>query len=276
MRYGCCVNMVTQMADVSGTDVLPVLKEIGYDYAELSLSHLCALDEEHFRNVCNDLLSVGLPVEVCNNFFPPSLSLISPSVDINLIKEYLEKAFRRAIELGIKVIVFGSGGARSVPENIRFTEAFQRLVQILRLINSYATSHKILIAIEPLRKNECNIINTYSEALILADMSNCSNVHCPLDIFHLFDEKENISVIEKKPERLVHVHFAEPKGRIFPIEANKKYYSTIVQHIMQTGYNQRISIEAYSKNFRNDASKALRLMKSIEEEIKNKKIFLKH
>jgi len=47
MRYGCCVNMVTQTPDVSGVDIVPVLKEIGFDFAELSLAHpSCGLSSD--------------------------------------------------------------------------------------------------------------------------------------------------------------------------------------------------------------------------------------
>lgn len=269
MRYGCCVNMVTQTADVSGIDIVPVLKEIGFDYAELSLTHLCAMDEAHFRSVKNELLGFGLPLEACNNFFPPTMPLIGSSVQSGVIKTYLEKAFSRASELGVKTIVFGSGGARTVPENVAYPDAIEQLAEIARLINSFAEQHDIVIAIEPLRKQECNIINTFQEALLLANLADCRNVRCLLDVFHLKEEKENISVIKIEPEQLAHVHFAEPDGRIFPVETNKQVYKSILQHIRQTGYNQRISIEAYSSDFRNDAAKALRLLKEIEEELDN-------
>ena len=59
LRYGCCVNMITQTENVSGIDVVPVLKDLGFDYADLSLSHLCALDEATFSNVQPELLSIG-------------------------------------------------------------------------------------------------------------------------------------------------------------------------------------------------------------------------
>jgi len=259
--------MVTKMPDGSGVDIVPVLKEIGFDYAELSLTHLCAMDEGHFRRVREDLLGYGLPFESCNNFFPPTMPLTGASAQITNIKNYLEKAFVRASGMGIKAIVFGSGGARTIPENMTYSEAIEQLAQILRLINSFAIRHNITIAIEPLRKQECNIINTYQEALVLANITDCSNVNCLLDMFHLQEENESISVINKKPERLAHVHFAEPKGRIFPVEANKQVYKRILQQIRETGYNQRISIEAYSLDFYNDASRALRLLKEIEAEI---------
>lgn len=259
--------MVTQTADVSGIDIVPILKDIGFDYAELSLTHLCAMDEAHFRSVKSELLDFGFPMEACNNFFPPTLPLTGSSAQSGVIKTYLEKAFSRASELGVKTIVFGSGGARTVPENVSYPDAIEQLAEIARLINSFAEQHDIVIAIEPLRKQECNIINTFQEALLLADLADCRNVRCLLDIFHLKEEKENISVIKIKPEQLAHVHFAEPDGRIFPVETNKQVYKSILQHIRQTGYNQRISIEAYSSDFRNDAAKALRILKEIEEEL---------
>ena len=66
MRYGCCVNMVTRTQDISGTDIVPILKSLGFDYAELSLCHLCAMSDSEFSGVRPVLTDAGLPIEVCN------------------------------------------------------------------------------------------------------------------------------------------------------------------------------------------------------------------
>ncbi len=267
MRYGCCVNLVTQTRNISGTDVVPGLKSIGFDYAELSLSHLCAMSSSKFYEVKSILSDTGLPFEVCNNFFSAGIQLTGPTVDHDKIIRYLDKAFQRSQALGIQTIVFGSGAARMIPIGFPVKKATDQLVDLLRLINRYAIGLGITIAIEPLRQQECNIINTYKEALDLAKLANALQIKCLLDYFHLYKEKESISVIQFNKNSLAHVHFSEPSGRIFPTRENKPQYLTFFSNLKQVGYNQRISIEAYSNHFAADARNALQLLKEIEYEL---------
>lgn len=267
LRYGCCVNMITHTENVSGIDVIPVLKELGFDYADLSLSHLCALDEATFSNVQSEILGIGLPLEACNNFFPGDLRLTGPEVNKDLIVTYLDKAFKRASALGVKVIVFGSGLARMVPQGFSMSQASSQLDDLLAILDKYAKQYDITIAIEPLRKQECNIVNTYSEALILARTANSANISCLLDSYHLNTENENISVIQNDIEKLAHVHFAEQVGRVFPRLENKQTYKKFFSQLKEAGYCQRLSIEAYSENYIYDAKRALKLLKDIENEL---------
>jgi D-psicose/D-tagatose/L-ribulose 3-epimerase len=261
--------MVTKTENVSGIDVVPVLKKLGYDYAELSLSHLCAMNDSGFHQLEAELKGIGLPVEACNNFFPAGIPLTGPMVNNNIIISYIENAFQRATLLGVKVIVFGSGPSRMVPKDFPVKEATAQLVNVLRLINQYALKCNITIAIESLRKKECNIINTFSEALNLAEITNASNIRCLLDFFHLSEEKENISVIQTNKEMLSHVHFAEPVGRVFPYPENIPKYRDFFIALQGAGYDQRLSIEAYSGDFIRDAKIALKLLQGIENELNN-------
>lgn len=267
LRYGCCVNMVTKTENVSGVDIVPVLKELGFDYADLSLSHLCAMDDATFSEVKTELLSFGFPMEACNNFFPAEIRLTGPNVDKEVIVRYLDKAFQRASDLGIKVIVFGSGMARMVPEGFPMHEAVDQLSELLKIVDQYAQRYSIEIAIEPLRRQECNIVNTYLEAIILADIAKSDKIRCLLDSYHLTSEEEDISVIQTGRDMLAHVHFAEQVGRVFPRLENKQTYKDFIKHLQFAQYTQRLSIEAYSEDFVKDAKRALALLKEIEVEL---------
>ncbi len=103
LRFGCCVNMITKTKNVSGIDVVTVLKELGFDYTELSVAHVCAMSETEFVQLKSELLKVGLPVESCNNFFPAEVSLTGPNIDKDKIIGYLNKAFYRALELVVRL-----------------------------------------------------------------------------------------------------------------------------------------------------------------------------
>jgi sugar phosphate isomerase/epimerase len=259
--------MVTACPDVTGADIIPRLKELGYDYAELSLTHLCSLSNHAFNNLNQLLVESDISCEACNNFFPSTIPLVGKERNISQISDYLAIAFERAGFLGVKTIVFGSGNARMVPCGTTTDEATDQLVELLEKVNQHAIIHDIIIAIEPLRKQECNIVNTFTEALILAGKANCSNVKCLLDSFHLHEENEDISVIQLQPDMLAHVHFAEPAGRVFPIAANRNKYEQIFRVLKQVKYNSRLSLEAYSQNFNVDAMTGITILKEIESQL---------
>jgi hypothetical protein len=57
----------------------------------------------------------AFPIYAANGFLPGSLKSTGPEVDGGRIEAYAARAFERASRLGMKIIVFGSGGSRQVP-----------------------------------------------------------------------------------------------------------------------------------------------------------------
>ena len=262
--------MVTSTRNISGIDIIPLLKTAGFDYAELSISHLCRLDDQELQEVLLVLKESGVHAESCNNFFPPEMHLTGPGVETGLIEKYLEKVFAVCSLIGTKTIVFGSGGARNVPAGFPHTESVKQLAGVLRLVSRYASTHGIMIAIEPLRRQECNIVNTYREALELRMSADAPNVRCLLDFYHLYEENEDINVIHSEPGSLEHVHISNPAGRLFPLENERSRFREYYSQLLQAGYNGRVSIEAYSSDFTGEAPESLHMLRDLEKELKIK------
>jgi len=266
MRYGCCVNMVSKSPDLSGVDVIGTLKKTGFDYAELSLTHLNALSRDEKLRLFNELQHHELPAEASNNFFPSHIPLTGDKVNYNAILHYLDRCFEAALYFGIKIIVFGSGGARMVPGGFPLEKAWEQLVLVLQKIEPYARESRIKIAIEPLRKQECNIINTYQEACRLAAMVGKPSIGCLADSFHLSEENEPEEHIVMGREYLSHVHLAYPLGRIFPKSAHQKVMLPFMEALVGSDYQGRVSIEAFSDELAHDGAHALKLLKRIESD----------
>ena len=91
--------------------------------------------------------------------------------------------------LGVRLVVFGSGGARQVPEGFSKQEAFQQLVDFGKRIAPEARSRNITIAIEPLRKQETNIVNNTTEALAWVNAVNDPKIQLMIDFYHFSVEK---------------------------------------------------------------------------------------
>lgn len=262
MRFGCCGNMVALEPDKTGVEIVEKLKEIGYDYIELSLSHISKLSEEEFIRLKNRLDASGLRCEACNNFFLPEIKLTGNQVDIKKIDKYLNLVLSRAGELGVEVIVFGSGPAKMVPNDFPMEEAWKQLIGLTRYISDLAFRYNITIAIEPLRKEECNIINKVLEGLKMVKDVDRDNVKLLVDFYHLRSEGEDSSVLKECKGYLKHVHFARFEGRTFPKEIDEdELYLPFINNLKEIGYSGRVSIEAYSNDFYNDAHKTLQFFK---------------
>ncbi len=213
-----------------------------YDYLELALSTTLdpLVDDEAFAPTLASLMNLPLPARACNNFVNPRVRLVGPDVDWNLVETYISRGFRRAEALGIELIVFGSGGARMVPEGTSREEAWLQLVGFCQHCSDHAYPG-LVIAIEPLNQGECNIINTYEEGVALAHEVDRPNVRVLADIYHFEVESESVDSIREGAEMLAHVHLAD-SGRLYPGSGSyplRQWFALL----HELGYGQRASVE---------------------------------
>lgn len=261
MRFGCCLNMVATGPDKTGFEHLGTLKESGFDYVELPLAEMMALSDETYAQLRQALRQYDVPCEVCNNFFPTTMRLTGPDADPSAAMDYVHKALRRAGELGVEYVVFGSGKAKNVPEGFSRERAYEQVTQLLQDISPVAGTHGISIAIEPLRKAECNLINTFEEGCRLARDVSRPNIRVLVDFYHLTVEAEPPArVRELGREYLGHVHFANPTGRVYPLREDEADYLPFMRALHAAGYDGRISCEAYTDDFQVSAPLARNLL----------------
>lgn len=231
MKFGCCCSI----------DKLPLLKEYGFDYCELNFSSIATATEEEFLTTLRETDRYSLPAEAFNGFFSPTTSL-NAGVDYDSIREYCKTGFRRAKQLGGKVAVLGSGGARRIPEGYDRTLAEEQFVQVLRICGEEAAKQDMQIAIEPLRERETNFINTVAEGMIFVQRAAHPNVKCLADFYHVAASGESLEAIETAGNDLIHVHISAP-DRSYPTVADAELCKTWKAALDKCGYNARISLE---------------------------------
>jgi D-psicose/D-tagatose/L-ribulose 3-epimerase len=260
MKFGVCGYLTAKNADGTEFDMIPAAIAAGYDYIEMPLSTIAALSEADFADLKAKTAAGGLPVEALNVFFPRSLRLTGPDVDWKQVEAYLEMSLGRAAQLGVKSVVFGSGGSRNVPEGFAMEEAWQQLVHLLRLAEPVAAKNDITIVIEPLNDKETNIIHTGSEGFALAKLVNRPHIKLLLDLFHMSLMHEDCGIAVTARDYVRHAHFARPVGRAYPGEMDDEFLA-FFGGLKRAGYDGRVSIEAGFTNFAVDAPRALAIMK---------------
>jgi D-psicose/D-tagatose/L-ribulose 3-epimerase len=265
MRFGCCGNLA--VPGQIGLEIIEPAARFGFDYVELPLARLTALSEEEFQEVKKRVAASGIRCESCNDCFPAELRLTGPQADMGQIEAYLRKAFARAEELGVQIVVFGSGGAKTAPEGFPLDQAFEQVVAVGKLMAPLAKEHGIVIAIEPLRKPECNLINSFREGVELARRIDHENMKVLMDMYHMTWEKESPDIMrEYGKEFLRHIHFANPKlgakdERTYPAALDEWDYQPFIDAVKACGYDGRISLEAYCSDFEEQAPKALQFLR---------------
>ena len=250
-----------QVGFCTGLKGIDAAKAAGFDYVELSTSEIAALSDADYESAAARLRQLRLPTPVANLFLPATLKVTGPDIDRDAQTRYVRNAFERLSRIGIGLVVFGSGGARRVPDGFESDAAIEQLVDFGRRAAVEAKRHDITIAIEPLRRQETNIINSAAEGLDLVKAVNHSNFQLMIDFYHLASEGEDPAVVLRAREHLRHLHMANPRERVFPQAWDEYDYAPFFANLRAIGYSGRISVEAAPKDLPSEAPRAIELLR---------------
>ncbi len=248
MQFGIC----TSIADAE------TAQAAGFDFVEPTVRSLRPQDPD-FDAIRAPFDSAPLPTPVFNVFVPSEIRLTGPEVDWLRVETYLATAIRRVAELGGRAIVFGSGGARRVPDGFPQAEAHTQLARFLRLAGDVADRNNLSIVIEPLNARESNIINSLLEGRRLAQEANHPRVRLLADFYHMMEEREPLSHITTCAQWIEHIHVAD-SGRRAPGSGSYPY-DEFFRRLHADGYRGRISIECRWDDLAAQAAQALAFLR---------------
>jgi len=253
MEFGVCVANIEEAK---------IAEEAGYDFVESTVVSLVPEeDEAAFQEVLNKYKELTIPVKACNVFLPGDLKIVGNNVDQERVEKYVETALNRVKELGADTVVFGSGDARTIPENEYPREKVEeQIIQFLDLVADEAERVGLTIVIEPLNKKESNIINSVAEGVKFAKQVNRSSIQVLADFYHMDEEQEPLVEIVKHKDYLKHIHLADthrhqPGTGSYP-------YEEFVKCVKEANYQNRLSIESHWTDFNVDElQKSLQFLK---------------
>ena len=245
----------------TGLKNLEAAKAAGFDYVELSATEVAGLSDADFEAATAKIKEVGLPTPAANLFVPASIRLTGPDTDPDAQMAHVKKVMSRLSKLGVDVIVFGSGGARRIPDGFAKEDAFKQLVDFGRRAANEAKPYNITIAIEPLRKQETNIINSAAEGLELVKAIDHPNFQLMIDFYHLASEQEDPGIVLRAKDHIRHLHTANPQGRVFPLKWEEFDYAPFFANLRAIGYDKRISVEGNTKDLAAEAAQSIALLR---------------
>jgi D-psicose/D-tagatose/L-ribulose 3-epimerase len=239
---------------------LDAAKAAGFEYVELSATEIASLSDADFDAAAAHIKALGIATPAANLFLPATLKVTGPQTDPEQQMQHVRKAFTRLSTLGTVVVVFGSGGARRVPDGFAKEEAFKQLVDFGRRAAREARAHGITIAVEPLRRQETNIINTAAEGLELVNAIDDPNFQLMIDFYHLASEQEDPAIVLRAKDHIRHLHVANPQGRVFPVKWDEFDYAPFFANLRAIGYDKRISVEGATQDLAADGPQAIALL----------------
>ena len=240
-----------------------ILASAGYSFVEENVRGFLVPSESDsiFEQKLALLKESKLPVEACNSFLPGNLKCVGPAPLHDDILKFGETAFRRARMAGVKTIVFGSGGARAIPEGFSRDEAKKQFISLCSKLAPIAKKYDVVISLEPPNTKECNFVNSVAEGGEIVEAVNHENFRLLADIYHMLMENESPSNITKYGHLLYHTHIAEKTGRTAP-GVNNEDFKPYFKALKEAKYEGRMAIECSWKNLGEQAANALSVMRS--------------
>lgn len=243
---------------------LPEVAGIGYDYAELPLDALAALTEAEFAEFADYADGAGLNIAACSRMLPASLPITGPGVSASELHGYLKHALGRARRLGAKVIVLDAEASRVVPSDGDYPFAWRQLGNFLRLCQGHAKENGVTIAIEPIRKAECPLMNLVSEAALICGLLQLDNIAVAAHTGHMAMASEPVSALRRAAPLLRHVHVENALTRALPREGDGEDYRRLADTLNGIGYQGGVTLTGnITESFPQDAKAALECFRSL-------------
>jgi sugar phosphate isomerase/epimerase len=258
MRFGVCAPPEQTTAYLAA----------GIDFVEWPMSRTVGeMDDRDFAGLV--ALAGTLPVtpEAWNIMLPATLKVVGPEADHEALRAYLQRAFSRAAMLGGKVVVFGSGGARTSPDGWSLDDAASQLDDACRIAGELAAGEGLTIAIEPLNRKETNLVTSVADASAVAERVALPTVRVLSDLYHVMEEGESLADTAAAGPNLAHAHIAEPHSRRMPRPGvHEAACTAFLAALRDGGYDERVSLECRESS-PEAATVAIAMLRELHERV---------
>lgn len=247
MKFGVHTFLWTRQFNEANLDLLPRLKEKGFDGIEIAryqfesfpAARIGAAAQQH-----------GLSCTLCSGL-TGELSLISedPMVRQRAIS-FIKQAIQVAADLGSRSI----SGPLCAPINSftgrrRTRDEWLRAVDGLKAVGELLTQHDMTFAVEPLNRYQTHFLNTTADVTALCEAVNHPNIGVLFDIFHANIEDRDLGgAIRTAGRHLKHVHLCE-NDRGTPGTGHLPW-TDIFAALRDVAYDRWLVIESF--NFRDE------------------------
>jgi sugar phosphate isomerase/epimerase len=243
-------------ADIEQAHLLP---NDQFDYIEENIQTLLVpeADEATFQGRLEIVRSLQKPVTAANRLLPPGLPPIGPAVDEPRLGRWMETTMRRAEQVGVKIIVWGSGVSRRVPEGFSYATAWEQFTKAVANAAPLAERHGVTIVIEPVARWDSNFIMSLADGARIVNSVGHPNVRLLADFYHMEIEGEPATQMVRYKDILEHVHLSEfgpDRGEPGRENHDLRVY---LRALKEAGYQKGVVIESFWNNLQEESRSGL-------------------
>jgi sugar phosphate isomerase/epimerase len=245
------------------------LRELGCGYIEESVGGFLIPEEGEakFSRNLSDLQALKFPIRSYVILLPGELKTVGPNADHEGVLQRTELALKRAKECGSKYIVFGSGGARNIPDGFDREKAKAQHIAVTKRMGPLAEKYGITIAVEPLNRGETNFINNLAEGVEIVEAVRSPRIKLLCDVYHMLKEDESPDEIVKFGKHIVHCHIAEKEKRTPPGVMGDDFRPYLAS-LKKIGYKGGLSIECFEyTDFKREIKTGIAVLKKQLSEV---------
>ena len=217
----------------------------GADYLLLPVGKFLMPDkpESEFEKQLELLKKSPIPVLSCNSFLRGrALRSVGPDAKTDDVLRFAEIAFKRVKRAGVKYIVFGSSGSRSIPEGWTKAQVDEQFIPLLRQMGALAEAQGVIVTVENLQAKECNYLTRLKEVCEMVTAVNHPNIRMLADLYHASVMKDPAEDLAKYTHLTALVEIAEKNGRTVPGVSGQDF-RPYFDALKQNGYRGPIEIE---------------------------------
>ena len=246
MRFGVCAT-IERAATVAAA---------GFDYIELAAASVLdpTRSDADWQATRRAMDAMPLRPQAFNVFITAG-KVTGPDADPAFLQPYVETLLTRAARVGGQIVVFGSGGARNVPDGFPRDQAEAQIRQFLGWCADASDRTGVVVAIEPLNREESNILNTVAEGAEYARAIGRRGVRDLADTYHMEKDSEPLGAIIAAADVLAHAHTADTQRRA-PGTGTYDHVA-LFRALRAADYDARLSIECSWEDFDAQAGHAL-------------------
>ncbi|MEO7991462.1 MAG: sugar phosphate isomerase/epimerase family protein [Chryseolinea sp.] len=241
-----------------------LLHAFGYRYVVESTNKILSprkVSDQQFTDQLQIIKKLRVPLFATNLFIPGDLKVVGPNVNEQAVLTYVEIVLQRAQEANLKMIIWGSGGSRGVPEGFDRAKAKDQFISIAKKIATLAEKHNITLALENLNRTECNFINSVTEALEIVKAVDHKNLRLCIDLYHMAKEGESPDVIATTKKYVLYCEVAEKENRT-PPGVHGDDFTPYFTALKKINYAGKIVIECRWENIATQGSSAYQALRN--------------
>lgn len=243
MKYGVNTLLWTASFDESHFDLLPRLKEGGFDGVEIARFSFDGFPAAKIRR---ELEKNSLGATFCTALTGRQ-SLISEDEGVRRETiDFLKTAIANTAECGADVLVGPLCSAVGyLPGRRRTQDEWQRGIEGLQALGETCDRYNVSLGVEPLNRFETFFLNTMEDACQLCEAVGHPHVGLMFDTFHANIEEKDLAVaVRCGAKHLKHVHTCE-NDRGIPGSGHIEW-SNVLRALQVLRYDRWMVIESFA------------------------------